>query len=1116
MPHLILKLFFTLALSISLSTSSWAQNNCPWDEKNHDIPPLIYPICSGGNNTLLDKNWDLEPDDTLIWFLGGDKLYFFPGRGLVRLVPSKQQKEARKILGISAHGASGTAVIKTGKGTAFLYDSGRGLKYNPWAVYKHQVESLVAGMGVSKITHLHISHAHLDHLNTFKKMVLKYNIPAKNIIIPGFMMPFAQELLKQWQELAKDPRGIVLGYKEHQPGKRFYRKAPGGLYYEASFQHGDILVEYIATRESRIKLAIELKKFRRTRKKNAKLIDTAEPLVRLSQLGTPVRMVILGDLRGADILKLKEAMERTEAGSFSKFFRGVEIVKGMQHHLGAINGPKDVEGIKALLKVTAMEHGRLEVLVQTGIGDNGCKTSQGNIKLIEALKLLGVRMSVTIDATKHPSADASKSKTNASTDASTDPSTVTTDGTTVRTTGPRVIQVGPVKSIQNLVLQIAKLRQTMRTLYENYNYMRGLYGESVVKSLGERLERINKEINTLYDNRVKMTLGKVKGKKDFNISEINTNTQELQNAIKPVVESSIKELDQIPKKGRGPKTRTVYKELNRLGGMRRLKAEIEVEIQTAVRSGQASKRLWNMLVKMYPEARNIRTPLTGKRLVRNKFAKQQAKNISPLIAAAAGGKWGAGQKGSAAILVLYEFLNMGADVFTIHQQNKRDDVARGFGNLVWLMQRGLIPFFKGVVDSWTGEDIKTESIKTILKWIKERKLNAVTYDIPHELANERWLPFILWAESNVRNFDEYSLHFKDYGDSPIDNLGNSFPSKKWQIRRWFWEDPAGGSPSKDWVKNDVLNKVMHALSTRVVAGTKEALEVTWSRREKPNTKTGGSNFPSISTPPDERLTRSEDLYMEGTRPTRRAYFAANATQQLYSNHNKSKVIIKPEDWWEKDPYLFVFENISAPTGYVVVGGANYNTYGAIRSAKIYGYDPERSVEIPKSMADMHHTGMPGVTRNERHKKALEDVKNSNDVIFVSRGNGSGVVQYWGWVPNRFGLALAKVSDLKIDKWVPVKISGNKSNASVAKVTKLPKFKPPKSETCNVHRHFAGPKTPCGSINCDCNNVKMGILVREYKKQCRAVENELKLVCEELGQIQGSCDPVAHGPRAYPK
>lgn len=57
---------------------------------------------------------------------------------------------------------------------------------------------------------------------------------------------------------------------------------------------------------------------------------------------------------------------------------------------------------------------------------------------------------------------------------------------------------------------------------------------------------------------------------------------------------------------------------------------------------------------------------------------------------------------------------------------------------------------------------------------------------------------------------------------------------------------------------------------------------------------------------------------------------------------------------------------------------------------------------------------------------------------------------------------------------------------------------------------------CNYINCDCSNLEFGLLTREYRRECRATEAEIKKQCSEgVPLAKLSCNIVAYGPDAFP-
>lgn len=57
---------------------------------------------------------------------------------------------------------------------------------------------------------------------------------------------------------------------------------------------------------------------------------------------------------------------------------------------------------------------------------------------------------------------------------------------------------------------------------------------------------------------------------------------------------------------------------------------------------------------------------------------------------------------------------------------------------------------------------------------------------------------------------------------------------------------------------------------------------------------------------------------------------------------------------------------------------------------------------------------------------------------------------------------------------------------------------------------------CDAIDCDCENIEAGILNRGWVPTCEDRERAIITECRQTdGAILGACDPVAHGPAAWP-
>jgi len=64
----------------------------------------------------------------------------------------------------------------------------------------------------------------------------------------------------------------------------------------------------------------------------------------------------------------------------------------------------------------------------------------------------------------------------------------------------------------------------------------------------------------------------------------------------------------------------------------------------------------------------------------------------------------------------------------------------------------------------------------------------------------------------------------------------------------------------------------------------------------------------------------------------------------------------------------------------------------------------------------------------------------------------------------------------------------------------------------------GEPDDCSKIDCDCPSIDMGlgVITREYRRDCRSTERALKQQCAQTGKINGTCHATAQGPNAWPR
>ena len=97
----------------------------------------------------------------------------------------------------------------------------------------------------------------------------------------------------------------------------------------------------------------------------SKKADAASFLTFIRHADAEHEIAIKTDLRGKDILAIWREMEAAQPGSFDQMFARVGTVHGFQHHLGVINEPEDIEGIRVLVRALTKGSGQLRLAVQT-------------------------------------------------------------------------------------------------------------------------------------------------------------------------------------------------------------------------------------------------------------------------------------------------------------------------------------------------------------------------------------------------------------------------------------------------------------------------------------------------------------------------------------------------------------------------------------------------------------------------------------------------------------------------------------------------------------------------------------------------------------------------------
>ncbi len=948
---------------------------------------------------LDDTEWTPDDEDALLSFRVNDKFFLLSAYPAILRVPPRQAAEVRTMFGVPAVGSAGSAVVSTGHGRALMIDVGSGIATRgrsevPVGIYLDQLEALVRTMGVTAITDVRVTHGHLDHGNRLYDTVLAFDIPAENVIVPDYQVRHARFFRESWRRLAETNKGRELRYDRVQPGATLYVADPSAQVYRARLETGDLVLEFYADAEAVRELAET-----EPGKAASTLLDTASALIRISQRGTPFRMAVVGDLRGRDIHGLREKMDNEQPGSFARVFAGVEVAGGMQHHLGVVNSSADLAGIADILEVTALARGRLEVVVQTD-------DRQMRPQLVEALNILGVDVTVALTAGEEETANV----------------TVTSESAVARTGAATQRFEAPAAS-RAAIQRIAELRQREQTLAR---FGRGLQKAGAVadpEALRTELASARGDLETAYRELQQQTIGRLVRSNAprratastmdaarFDQAEISSRIARIM-APQPVEQSLQETWEGF----------TIAGLLDLLGNQDRMDKELFEQVRTTIETGRTSERARQLIEIISPAyvREVIKGPPASEReageqlmwMSRQAQLSQAGYNAGP--ARPYGGPVPLSLRGGAAALVALQAAQIGLEVAASEKAHRAILRHQAFADFVWWNQKGACPPFAGVIDHW---GTKPDEVITVVdeagnvdqsqwKALKKREddINALTLGLPQDDGS--WFRFTLWVTNRIQNFDDFQEHFVE-GDPPVKWEGH-FDTGKWSVRVSTWSDWLG--PSSQFEESEQLTRIMNATATRVIPGTKAAIERAWAQRQEPLPQEPTA-ISRVRRPPPRGPGRSP---LEELRPTRRARFAEDADHVLFSVAAQRQ-IIGPRDWPSKTPpYFLVFDNESAPPGLAVVGGADYNTYATIRMAWTYEY-----------------TGLVPIRRNTSILFRIPALSQEEDAALRATVDTPGLaeylkhpdtdrdyeaeVRYVESTPNYAAIALARVADLAFE------------------------------------------------------------------------------------------------------
>lgn len=961
---------------------------------------------------LSDFEYGLPAVDERVLFLWSkERLYALPAKGLVfEAKPPPAPKSAPgggPVAGLPTSGHSGVYMVRTSQGAGLLVDAGGTTGGNPQVLMPISLASLATRLNIKEITGTLLSHTHADHVANLPMLVRTRSIKGPNVwVYPGWEKATKGPLGKVWAELQKNEQalkdaGYGPGWKPNALTVTEVKDSQGGDgYVEAELSVGN-------ARFKAVTLTKALKAYNKALaegKSGTALADSASMLTRVTAADAKFDMLIVGDLRGADLLRIRDKMGEA---AFNALLANTRVLGGIQHHLGAVNSKADVDGIRLLLRALRPAEQPLTVTVQTGAGRN--------LDLVQALVQAGVKVVALGEL------DPAKSVT------------ITASGE-VRAKGASVYE--PSKDVVDARARIAELRRAAELIEQTpeLTITAGKSRSEIVQGLRDEAARLTR----LTDERV-----------DLATSPLHSSTRDA------ALETKLKANTEALARSEGMAAELGQETVGRLSRYRTHAEEIARELKASRMKGEASKRLRELIAAVEPSrAQEILEEELANAASQSKRNLRRARNraigrmkqAAGLMEMRSPPQLGAVGKGTAVVLLAIEVVNLAAPFIEMYQQNKaakaQGDFGKFFGIAGWWEDRGATPPLRGRANGAEVSDPKQfvlSAHKRVWKDLPDGQKKKLD-DLPEDLkaASEMthlWVPkladwkadeavsfwdrFRLWVTVNVRNYDDYAAEFEDVPGAPIrispTTKGEYFEDLTWEILTGRLD---GDHVSFDWEPSAMLTRIMQATAGRVIAGTRTMLE----QRGKALTAAppATSPVPTIGPAIGPAIGFTPSTDAEGPHPesvvgkiVRRAHFKKGASRKAYSGYKMTETTV---GWIPDDPQFFVHSGGSERAGYSLVSGADYNTFASLRQATVWTYDPAEVVQIQKDTTKPYEALPSEPERTPEEKQALEGLKHGLGTYRPRSGTVyRGEVLYPFSSPNVSGQLFVKDDDLETVK-----------------------------------------------------------------------------------------------------
>lgn len=718
-------------------------------------------------------DWVKKPGSSdILAVLSGKQMVALPAAGAFVLIqpPSGAILPDEPLFTVPTVAKEGLVAINVGNSTGFLVDAGG----QPAVVFPQALAEIQGALGITSIRGIVVTHIHEDHVRSFVGLVRTNSITPENLHFPAAFAvnpsapssTFAQAL----QAIQSDPQLQALGHGR-QAAYSVIPVPQGGAFFQRTLTEGNVRFDFYGLTQEFRNLQASRAAGREPR--NA---DTASLLTCITYTPTQFRVLYVGDLRGSDLTLFRQAMGDS---NYNEMLRGVSVIDGLQHHMGALESPADRSGLVDLLTRTYLQTGELSVVVQSQETFGGKQFL--NRSLIEALNRAGIDVHVAMTPGRGGQVGTI---------------TGTAQGRISHSGGGQTEQHLGSEELQSEVRRLVRLREVEDALtkYEKYLTPPGRKSADLRQARSTLEGRLRDYLEVLIGNTM---TGAQRGQPT--LRDANAVRNSLQQVKAPLPAEDLLT----------PANMDVVRELQRIGPARDIYEEELVKArETGTMSERGIEALWEF------------EPKLAQRLVSSSGLPRSTQR--QIMGGLPGQPIPAGTRMVAGALLVITVVEEIAPLVQVARANAfSDNVAPALRNIMWWQSKGVYPKMEGVNDRWWPRSNEwTTSPSRIQELLNSDDLDYLSLT---SIDDSYWDNFTIWASSTLKNIRDWS-HFITEDYSTDDTAVKETGYQEWAYRTEKISGTTFGfKVTQTWQPSERLSRIMNSAYDRVSTKSEELI-----------------------------------------------------------------------------------------------------------------------------------------------------------------------------------------------------------------------------------------------------------------------------------------------------